>query len=204
MVIKVLMGILGVFLVVVLAIVGLAFTKPDNLHVERSMTIKASPETIYPNIINLKAWQGWSPWEEKDPNMKKTYSGPESGVGASQDWNGNEDVGAGKMEITEAKAPEKVVIGLHFSEPFEGDSTATFTLVPESESTKVTWAMDSSNNFMSKLMQVFMDMDEMCGKDFERGLTKLKEKVESNAVPTSDTNSGEVKSETEEKVEAVK
>ena len=178
---KIVLSISGVLLVGVLGIVGVALTQPDVFHVEREMTMKATPAQIYPHISNLKAWEDWSPWEEKDPQMKKTYSGPESGVGARQEWKGNSDVGSGSIEITDVEEPTRIKLNLHFIEPFEGDSKVTFNIVPEGDDTKVTWKMDSQNDFVSKVMMVFMDMDEMCGNDFDRGLMRLKEIVETKS-----------------------
>ncbi len=171
--------VVGVILVGVIAILGIAATKPDNFHVERSLSIKASPDQIFPNINDYRKWTAWSPWEKVDPNMKRTYSGPESGVGAKYAWVGNDDVGTGDMEILTAE-PSKVEIKLHFVKPFEGTNRAIFTMQPEGDATKVTWAMDGDSPFMCKVMQVFISMDACCGKEFEKGLASLKTISESS------------------------
>lgn len=160
--------------VIVLAILAYAATKPDTFRVERSTTIKAPPEKIFALINDIHNWQTWSPYEKKDPNMKRTFSGAASGKGAIYEWQGNDDVGQGKMEITEINPPTKVIIALHFIKPFQGDNTAEFSLEPQGNSTKVTWAMYGPNTYMCKIMQTFLDVNNMCGKDFDNGLAALK------------------------------
>ncbi len=118
----------------------------------------------------------WSPWEKVDPNMKRSFSGAEKGVGSKYAWVGNGDVGEGDMEIISSE-PEKIVINLHFVKPFEGMSKAIFTMQPVGEATKVTWAMDSDSPFHAKVTQVFMNMDDCCGKEFEKGLVSLKRRL---------------------------
>ena len=166
-----------IVIVIVLAVVGLlvyAAMQPEDFRIERSATVKAPPERIYPLIADLRAWGPWSPWEKKDPAMKRTFSGPDSGVGAAYAWEGDKNVGTGKMTILEATAPGKVVIKLEFLKPFEATNTAEFTLTPQGDSTAIHWAMYGKYNFLSKLVCVFMDMEKMVGPDFEAGLASLK------------------------------
>lgn len=149
-------------------------TRPNELRVTREATIAAPAERIYGHLVNLPGWQAWSPWERKDPAMKRTYEGPESGPGAIYGWEGNKDVGSGRMEVTEATPVSRVVIALHFLKPFEARNTAEFTLTASGSATRVAWVMYGPANFVSKLMGVFMDMDRMIGRDFEAGLANLK------------------------------
>ena len=168
-------------LVIVVAIAGIlifAATKPDTFRVERSIAIKAPPEKIFPLINDFKQWDAWSPWEKKDPAMKRTYGPATSGKGAHYAWQGNSDVGQGSMDITESVPPSKVALKLDFVKPFEGHNVVEFTLVPRGESTDVTWSMSGPAPFMSKVMQVFVNMDRMIGKDFEAGLASLKAAAE--------------------------
>ena len=140
-----------IVIVIVLAVVGLlvyAAMQPEDFRIERSTTVKAPPERIYPLIADLRAWGPWSPWEKKDPAMKRTFSGPDSGVGAAYAWEGDKNVGTGKMTILEATAPGKVVIKLEFLKPFEATNTAEFTLKPQGDSTAIHWAMYGKNNFL--------------------------------------------------------
>jgi len=167
----------AVVVLAVLVVVGIAMTKPSSFEVKRSADIKAPPEKIVATLSDFHAWAQWSPWEKLDPNMKKFFSGPPSGVGSSYAWEGNSKAGAGRMEITDS-TPSKVTLKLDFSKPFEAHNVVDFTVVPDGDATSVTWAMHGPSPFMSKVMQVFMSMDKMIGKDFEAGLAKLKKLTE--------------------------
>ncbi|MDO8414314.1 MAG: SRPBCC family protein [Gallionellaceae bacterium] len=157
------------------ALLILAASKPDTFRVERSISIKAPPEKIFALINDFHQWEAWSPWEKMDLSMKKTHSGSASfGKGAIYEWEGNNKVGQGRMEIVESSPSARVLIKLDFLQPMEAHNTAEFTLQPQGDSTKVTWAMYGPAPFISKLMQVFASMDSLVGKDFERGLTNIK------------------------------
>ena len=167
--------IIAVVLAIVIAIVLiLAATKPNTFSVRRATTVKAPPERIFPLINDFHQWVAWSPYEHKDPALKRTYSGLESGKGAVYAWDGNNNVGSGRMEILESAVPSKIVIQLDFFKPFEGHNTAEFTMLPQGDATNLTWVMRGPAPFMSKVMQVFMNLDKMIGKDFEAGLVNLK------------------------------
>ena len=155
-----------------------ALTKPDTFRVERSLAVKAPAGAIYPQVADFHRWTGWSPYENRDPAMKRSFGGSEEGKGATYAWDGNNNVGAGRMEILEANGPSKLRIKLDFERPFEGHNTAEFTFVPQGDATLVTWAMYGPAPFMSKIMQVFINMDSMIGKDFEAGLVSLKKLAE--------------------------
>ena len=170
-----------VIIVVVVLVAGVlvdAATRPDDFSVQRSVSIKAPPEKIYPMLIDFRQWPEWSPWEKLDPTMKRTLSGAQSGPGAVYAWQGSSKVGAGRMEIKDVAAPTKVSIKLDFIKPFEGHNVADFTLVPRGDQTEVTWLMHGPAPFVSKLMGVFVNMDKMIGKDFETGLANLKAAAE--------------------------
>jgi hypothetical protein len=158
--------------VLIVAVLAFAATKPDSFRVQRTASIQAPPEKILPLISDLHAWSAWNPFE-KDPAMKKTYSGAASGRGAVYEWDGNSQVGAGRMEILDV-TPQKVTIKLDFTRPLEGHNTAELTLVPRGNATDVTWAMYGPSPYISKVMSVFMNMDTMIGKEFETGLANLK------------------------------
>jgi uncharacterized protein YndB with AHSA1/START domain len=168
-------AIIAAVLAIAIAIVLiLAATKPDTFRVQRATTVKAPPEKIFPLINDFHQWVAWSPYEHRDPALKRTYSGVESGKGAVYAWDGNNNVGSGRMEILESAVPSKIVIKLDFFKPFEGHNTAEFTMLPQGNATHVTWLMHGPAPFMNKLMQVFMNLDKMIGKDFEAGLVNLK------------------------------
>ncbi|HKU71577.1 MAG TPA: SRPBCC family protein [Burkholderiales bacterium] len=160
--------------VLVVGVLAFAATRPDTFHVERSASIKAPPEKIFAELNDFKRWNAWSPWENKDPAMKRTFGTTTSGKGAYYGWEGNKDVGKGSMEISESTPPSRLVLQLHFMEPFEAHSAATYVLAPQSGATKITWSMDGPMPYVSKVISIFCDMDAMIGKDFEAGLAKLK------------------------------
>jgi uncharacterized protein YndB with AHSA1/START domain len=167
--------ILTVLLAIAIAVVlALAVTKPDTLRVQRSIGIAVPADRIFPLISDFHHWLNWSPYEQKDPDMKRTYEGAARGSGAVYAWDGDRNVGSGRMEILEAAAPSKIVIKLDFFTPFEGHNTAEFTMLPQGDGTHVTWLMHGPANFMSRLIQVFINLDNMIGRDFEAGLANLK------------------------------
>lgn len=173
--------ILIVVVVLIAGVLGYAATRPGDFRVERSIAIKAPPEKIYPLVDDLKAWSAWSPYEKKDPQMARTFGPTTAGVGATYEWNGNSQVGQGRMKIVEANAPRALAIQLDFIKPFEGHNVAEFAFAPQGETTRVTWSMKGPAPYITKLMGVFFDMDKMIGSDFEAGLAALKAQAEANA-----------------------
>ena len=163
-----------VIVVLIAALLAFAATKPDTFRVQREASIKAPPEKIFAVLNDFRRWDAWSPWEKKDPAMKRTFGAATSGKGAVYAWEGNSDVGQGRMEIAESVPPSKVAIKLDFVKPFETHNVVEFTLEPKGDSTNVTWAMQGPNLYIGKLIQVFISMDKMVGKDFETGLSNLK------------------------------
>lgn len=170
-----------ILIVLVLAIAGVllyAATRPDTFQVQRRATIAAPPDKVFALVEDFHRWGEWSPWEKLDPAMTRTFSGAERGVGAVYAWRGNQDVGEGRMEITEATAPGKVLIKLDFIEPFPANNTAEFMLAPKDGGTEVTWTMRGPSPYVTKLMDTVIGMDRMVGKDFEAGLANLKAAAE--------------------------
>lgn len=156
----------------VAAVLGYAATRPNTFRVERTATIAAPPEKILPLLEDFHRWTEWSPWEKLDPEMKRTYGGAERGRGATYAWEGKK-AGSGRMEITEA-TPFRVTFDLNFLKPFKADNTGEFVLQSAGGNTTVTWAMYGPHPFLFRLMGVFMSMDKMAGRDFERGLAEIK------------------------------
>jgi hypothetical protein len=166
--------IIGIVVVLAIAVVLLlAAGQPETFKLERKVAIHAKPDKILPLLEDFHAWKVWSPWEDLDPTMKKTFSGPEKGLGAVYEWDGSGKVGAGRMEIT-AVQDSAVTLKLDFLKPFEAHNTTVFTLTPTGENTEVTWVMSGPNRFLGKVIHVFFDMDKVVGKDFEKGLARLK------------------------------
>lgn len=160
-----------------LAVLLFALTRPDSFRVERRIVVQAEAAHIQPLIADFRRWADWSPWEKLDPAMRREFGGPSSGVGATYAWQGNAEVGSGRMAVREA-TPTRVAIQLDFIEPFEGHNTAEFTLTPQAGGTEVLWVMHGPMPYVSKLMSVFVSMDSMIGPDFEKGLAQLKAAAE--------------------------
>ena len=162
------------FAMLVAAILVYAATRPDSFRIERSATIKAAPEKVFPLINDFHQWEAWSPWEKIDPGLKRTYEGAASGKGAVYSWNGNKDVGAGRMEIVESTPASKIVLKLDFTAPFAANNAVEFILERQGETTRITQAMYGPSPFISKLMGLFFSIDKMVGDKYEQGLASLK------------------------------
>jgi hypothetical protein len=176
---RILLGGAAAVSVLVIIVLGLALAHPDMFKVEREIAIAAQPAVVYANLDDFHRWEAWSPWEKIEPSMKKTYTGPATGTGASYAWDGKE-VGSGRMTITDSRPAQQLTIKLEFVKPFEATNTTVFELTSQGNDTKVRWIMTGRNNFVGKLMGVFADMDSMVGKDFEDGLRSLKRVSESS------------------------
>jgi uncharacterized protein YndB with AHSA1/START domain len=170
-----------VALVAVLMVVGVlifAATRPDSFRIERSATIRAKPEKIFALVNDFHRWTEWSPWENIDPALKRTYEGAAAGKGAAYGWEGNKNVGSGRMEITDTAPSSLITIKLDFLKPFEAHNTAQFKFDRAGDATTVTWAMFGPSPYVAKLMGLFFNMDAMVGGQFEKGLATLKAKSE--------------------------
>jgi hypothetical protein len=152
----------------------------SNFTVSRSTVVAASADSVQALVDDLRAWRGWSPWEELDPAMERTYSGPDSGVGAVYAWKGNSKAGAGSMEVT-ASQPGAVAITLAFLKPWKAVNQVAFTFAPTGGGTEVTWTMSGAHAGLGRVFALFMSMDKLVGKDFERGLAALKNLSEQKA-----------------------
>ena len=172
------LAIIGV--VVVVAIAGIllyAATKPNSFRVQRVVLINAPSDKVFPLINDIKAWTAWSPYEKKDPAMKRTYGAVTAGKGATYAWDGDKNVGQGSIEMIES-GPRKIVIKLDFLKPFEAHNMGEFLLEPKGDSTSVTWATYGPSPYMSKVIGTFINIDDMIGRDFEKGLADLKAAAE--------------------------
>ena len=153
----------------------------NTFKVERSITVKAPAQSIYNEIADFHKWTNWSPWEDLDPNLSRTYSGAASGERAVYNWSGNRKAGEGRMEITGAAEPTKIQVALDFLKPFKSSSVTTFALQPVGDSTHVTWTMTGAKTIATRLMGLFTSMDKMIGPDFEKGLVQLKAAAEESS-----------------------
>ena len=166
--------VVGLLVLAVIAILVIAATMPDAFRIQRTGTMNAPPEKVFPLINDFHNWTSWSPWEKLDPALKRTYSGAASGKGSVYEWEGNKKVGQGRMEITESVPSSKIIIKLDFIKPFSANNMTEFLVDGQGGSTNVSWTMTGKRPFMFKVMSIFMDFDKMVGKDFEAGLANMK------------------------------
>lgn len=169
MITKILIGLGGVIALVLIV----AATRPADFRVERSAVLSSSPAVLFEHVNDHRKFAVWNPFMQLDPNVKNTYSGPDCGVGAVCSWEGNSDVGAGTCTIVESKPGELVRCRMDWRRPMEGTSMVDFTFKPEGANARVTWAMYGKNNFMGKVVSLFVDCETICGPQFEKGLANL-------------------------------
>ncbi len=167
-----------VILALIAAFLLYVHSRPDTFTVQRNALIQAPPEKVFALIDDYRAWAAWSPWEHKDPAMQRTFGATTRGAGARYAWEGNKEVGKGSMTTVESIAPSKVTLRLDFEKPFEARNIVTFTLAPEGAATRVLWKMEGPVPYLFKIMHMLCDMDKMCGRDFEAGLSAMKTAAE--------------------------
>ena len=175
---RILAIIAGIVAIGVIGVLAYAATLPDTFRVQRSVSIKAPPEKIFPLVNNLKTMNEWNPFAKQDPTIRLIYSGPASGKGAANDWTSDGQAGQGRLEITESVPSSQVTMRLDIVKPMEGHNTVGFALQPEAQGTNVTWSMTGTCPYIAKVIQVFVSMDRMIGGTFEKGLADLKAMAE--------------------------
>jgi len=177
-----LIKILAALSALVLILVVVVATRPATFRIERSLSIAAPAETIFNQLNDFHAWAAWSPWDKLDPKMERIYSGAPVGEGAIYAWKSKDSkVGEGRMTLEKSTVPSHLQITVEFIAPFAATNQITFTLTPDTGGTRVTWAMDGNNGFMSKAFSMVVNMDKLVGGDFERGLATLKQVAESRS-----------------------
>jgi carbon monoxide dehydrogenase subunit G len=167
---------------IIAIVLAYAATRPDRFQIQRSTSIKASAEKIFPLINDMHAFNTWNPFDKKDPNIKGTYTGPASGKDASYAFESKMS-GTGNIEIVDSAEPSRVTMKLTMIKPIHADNRVEFTLQPEGDTTRVTWVMDGGVPFVGKVIHLIFNMDKMVGQDFEAGLADLKTAVERSASP---------------------
>ena len=171
---------IGVVVLVVIFVIAIA-TRPKTFRVERSVVVNAPADVVFPYINDFHLWSRWSPFEKLDPNLQRTFSGAESGNGATYEWLGNREAGQGRMVIKQSVPAQRIAIDLFFLKPFKSTSLADFTFAQASGGTKVTWAMSGNNTTAGKAISLVMSMDKYLGTAFDEGLSNLKRVVETPA-----------------------
>ena len=182
MLIKIFLGV-AVVMVVLLIVVAM---QSSEFRIKRTVRMSAPPHIAFAHVNDLHKWEAWSPWARLDPQMKQVYEGEPAGTGASYTWNGNNQVGEGRTTIVESRPAELVRLKLEFVRPFACTNDVAFTFEPEGEQTAVTWSMTGKKNFMAKAVHLCMNMDKMCGGQFEQGLASLKSIAEAESKESRD------------------
>lgn len=167
-----------VLAVLVAVFMTVAARQPDAFRVSRSAVFPAAPSVIFPYVNDLHKWEAWSPWARLDPNADTTFEGPSAGPGAVMRWAGNKNIGEGSMTLIESRANERVRFRLDFLKPFKGTNTSEFEFRPQGDRTHVTWSMSGENNFLAKVISLFIDCEKMVGGQFDQGFANLKEVLE--------------------------
>ena len=163
---------------IVVVFVVVVAMQPSEFRVARTATISAPAPDVIAQVNDFHNWEAWSPWAKLDPAAKNSFEGPSAGTGAIFRWAGNKEVGEGSMTITESRPSDLIRIKLEFLKPFSATNAAEFAFKPEGNQTAVTWSMAGKNNFISKAICLFMNMDKMVGGKFEEGLAQMKSVVE--------------------------
>jgi len=174
---KLLVGVVAIVVVLVIVIA----VQPSEFHVARTVSVAAPAPVVFAQVNDFHKWSAWSPWAKMDPAMKQAYEGAPLGTGAVYTWVGNHDVGEGRMTITESRPSDLIRIKLEFFKPFAGVSTAEFTFKPDGQQTLVAWSMTGRATFVTKAVQLFLNVDKMIGDNFESGLARIKSLAEAEA-----------------------
>lgn len=182
--------ILLALIAVIALFLGIIAVQPSDFTVTRSATIYAPAEKVFPHVNDFHEWQAWSPWVKLDPSSKLTFEGSPQGKDAVYTWSGNDLVGEGRMTITESQPMERILIDLQFIKPYPGKCETSFSFKPVGRNTVVTWSMTGHNSFMGKAFGLFLNMDQLIGSEFEKGLASMKEIIES---PSKESPSHEPK-----------
>lgn len=164
-------------MVIPIGLIVISLFLPSRYRVERSLVMQAKAEAVYAQVSVLKKWPDWTAWTvAKYPDMKCSFAGPESGVGASYSWEGKSS-GVGSLKVTRADAGKRLDYDMDF-ENGKYLSTGAIVIEPENGAVKVTWFNEGNLGWNPVSRYFGLLMDRMMGPDFEEGLRKLQQRVE--------------------------
>lgn len=170
-IVYIIVGIIALFL-----LAGLVISK--DMAVTKEIVINKPKADVFNYIKYLKNQQHYSKWATLDPNMKNEFRGTDGAPGFVNSWEGNKKVGMGEQEIL-AVSDGRLETELRFEKPFRSVAKATMTTEAVGDNTtKVSWGFSSKMNYPMNVMKIFMNMNEMIGKDFSYGLNNLKTLME--------------------------
>ncbi|RIA10088.1 polyketide cyclase/dehydrase/lipid transport protein [Flavobacteriaceae bacterium MAR_2010_72] len=156
-----------------------AYVAPKSYDVSRSIEINRPLEDVFDYLKYIKNQNDWSPWKQKDPNMKQEFLGTDGEVGFISKWEGNKNVGTGEQEITQIIPNKRIDTELRFLKPWKSASNGyLITSDLGNNSTKVEWGFSGNNPVPFNIFMLFFNFEKAVGKDFEEGLTSLKEVLE--------------------------
>jgi hypothetical protein len=173
---KILLTIAALIVLLVTAVVILAFSVSGDYKVEREVTINRPKADVFAYVKKLKNQNTWGPWFKKDPAMKQEYKGEDGYIGFVSAWKSeNPEVGEGEQEIKSIVDGSRLDTELRFIKPFASTNQAYVTTEATGDSsTRVRWGFTGTMPRPMNLMLLMMDMDKEVGKDFEEGLANLK------------------------------
>jgi hypothetical protein len=156
---------------------------PKSYVVERELTVAAPRTEVFDFLRLLKNQDAFSVWAEMDPYAENYYEGTDGTVGFVSGWRSDSaNVGHGEQEITAIEAGSQIDYELRFFKPFESTSQASIlTSDAPAGGTRVQWSFQGKMSYPTNLLLLFMDMEEMLGKDLQGGLDKLKQVLETRA-----------------------
>lgn len=167
---------------IILALLIIPALLPSQFTVEREITINDTQGDVFSYLVNLDAWQEWSPWLSQEPTADYSFQGIPGVVGSSTQWKGK-IIGSGKQTLTKIEEPQYLETKLEFFEPQESTATGYFKIIETAQGVKVIWGITGASDYpIGRVFGLFMD--SMIGKDFETGLKSLKEKLENSSPPT--------------------
>jgi hypothetical protein len=165
-------------IIAILVFVAYVYSRKGEFHYERSGLINAPAEKIYPYLVSFKLGAQWNPYDQKDPNLKRVFSGADGQVGSAMDFDGNREGGAGRLELLQILPNQMAEIRLHMTRPISAENLILYRLTPEGTATRFSWAMAGDSGFLGKLVSVFIDCEKRVTKDFDQGIQNLKTVVE--------------------------
>lgn len=173
--------VIGLGLILALFMIYVAF-QPADFRIAREAKIEAPAEILFTYVNDVQKFESWNPWLKADPEVKRTFEGPVSGVGAACAWSGNKNVGVGKMTIVESLPYSRVLMRLDYQEPFQSTNQAEFTLKEEGNTTVITWTLMGHSAYFHRLITtLFVNMEKLVSTTFDQGLAELKKMAEAEA-----------------------
>lgn len=172
--------ILLILILIISIVLIAAYFMPKEYAVQREITINKPVDSVFNYVKYLKNQNQFSVWANMDPKMTSSYKGTDGTVGSLYSWDSNvKEVGAGEMEITKITEGRQLDFALRFKRPMEDTANGFMATEPVSgNQTKVKWEINGVIPYPTNIMLPMLKMDQMIGKDLQKGLENLKAKME--------------------------